>query len=99
MSLAHDKAPVGSKKLIVNPVKRQRHMAASVDVCEKPACMIDYKAFFIKAAKRHDEFQGLAGGNLDYAANDVARVVSAAFLFHDFTKSGPLLVTVCTESC
>ncbi len=61
MRLAHQVASFFREELIVDPVHRHRHMAASIDVSVKLAVEIDQEAFLVGAANRQQELHRFAG--------------------------------------
>ena len=72
MRLAHQVAAVLGEELIIHPVHRHRHMAASIDVGMELAAEIDQKAFLVGAANRQHELHAIRPAPILRAAHPIA---------------------------
>ena len=82
MGLAHQIAAFFREKLIIDPIHRDRYMAAAIHVGVKLPLVIDQKAFFIGASNRQQEFCRFAWlqlvGERDFVPNPRMRTLCLA---------------------
>src|SRR6202034_3680544 len=79
MGLTHQVAPALRKELVVNPIHRHRHVAASIHVSVEVTAEVDQKALFLGATHGHQELHRLPALEIDGAADEIADTLGRRF--------------------